>query len=43
MVFNITIMENVKYLDIDYSDEEAMEAYKVATLHEKIMTFTKGY
>jgi len=36
-------MENVKYPDIECSDEEVIEACKAAALHDKIMSFTNGY
>lgn len=36
-------MENVKYPDLECSDDEAIEACKAAALHDKIMTFTNGY
>ncbi|KEF52282.1 uncharacterized protein A1O9_11522 [Exophiala aquamarina CBS 119918] len=42
-LFNMTVMENVKYPDLECSDEEAIEACKAAALHDKIMTFTNGY
>ncbi|KIV79690.1 hypothetical protein PV11_07237 [Exophiala sideris] len=43
VVFNASIMENVKYPDVDCTDEEVTEACKAAALHDKIMTFTNGY
>jgi ABC-type transport system involved in Fe-S cluster assembly fused permease/ATPase subunit len=42
-LFNMTIMENVKYPNMDCSDEEAIAACKAAALHDKIMTFTDAY
>ena len=36
-------MENIKYPNMDYFDEEVKKAYKVAAFHEKIMMFTQGY
>ncbi|KAJ9610857.1 hypothetical protein H2200_005634 [Cladophialophora chaetospira] len=43
VVFNMSILENIRYPDIDCTDEEAIEACKAAALHDKIMSFTKGY
>ncbi|KAI1617095.1 hypothetical protein EDD36DRAFT_415972 [Exophiala viscosa] len=43
VVFNASILENVKYPDVDCTDEEVTEACKAAALHDKIMTFTFGY
>ncbi|ETI25357.1 hypothetical protein G647_02129 [Cladophialophora carrionii CBS 160.54] len=43
VVFNMSILENVRYPDIDCTDEEAIEACKAAALHDKIMSFTRGY
>ena len=40
VVFNMTIMENVKYPNMDCSDEEVEKACKAAAFHEKIMMFT---
>lgn len=42
-LFNESIMENVRYARLDATDEEVMEACKAASMHEKILTFTKGY
>ena len=43
VVFNMSIMENVRYPDIDCTDDEVMEACKAVELHDKILSFTKGY
>ncbi|KIW23874.1 uncharacterized protein PV07_12040 [Cladophialophora immunda] len=43
VVFNMSVLENVRYPDIDCTDEEAIEACKAAELHDKIMSFTHGY
>ncbi|KIW46768.1 uncharacterized protein PV06_02406 [Exophiala oligosperma] len=43
VVFNMTIMENMRYPDLECTDEEIIEACKAAALHEKITTFTNGY
>lgn len=42
-LFNESIMENVRYARLDATDEEVMEACKAASIHEKILTFSKGY
>ncbi|KIX99829.1 uncharacterized protein Z520_04465 [Fonsecaea multimorphosa CBS 102226] len=43
VVFNMSVLENVRYPDIDCTDEEVIEACKAAALHDKIMSFTHGY
>ncbi|KIW18471.1 hypothetical protein PV08_02759 [Exophiala spinifera] len=43
VVFNMTIMENMRYPDLECTDEDIIEACKAAALHEKITTFTNGY
>ncbi|KAL6246655.1 hypothetical protein RBB50_005962 [Rhinocladiella similis] len=43
VVFNMTIMENLRYPDLECTDEEIIEACKAAALHEKISAFTNGY
>ncbi|EXJ67777.1 uncharacterized protein A1O5_09123 [Cladophialophora psammophila CBS 110553] len=43
VVFNKSVLENVRYPDIDCTVEEAIEACKAAALHDKIMSFTHGY
>lgn len=42
-LFNISILENVRYARLNASDEEVMEACKAAAIHEKILTFPDGY
>ncbi|KAL8871115.1 MAG: hypothetical protein Q9174_002989 [Haloplaca sp. 1 TL-2023] len=42
-MFNVSVMENVRYSRLDATDEEVMEACKAAAVHDKIMTFTNGY
>ena len=42
-LFNISIMENVRYARLDATNEEVMEACKAASIHEKILRFPKGY
>ena len=42
-LFNISIMENLKYARLDATDEEVYEACKAAAIHEKILTFPDKY
>lgn len=42
-LFNESIMENVRYARLDATDEEVIEACKATSIHEKILTFSKGY
>ncbi len=42
-LFNESIMSNVRYAKLQATDEEVYEACKAAAVHDKIMTFTKGY
>ena len=42
-MFNDTVMENVRYSRLDATNEEVIQACKVAAVHDKILTFTKGY
>ncbi len=42
-LFNESIMDNVRYARLDATDEEVMEACRAASIHDKILTFTKGY
>ena len=43
VLFNGSVMENVRYARLDATDEEVMEACKAASIHDKILTFTNGY
>ena len=43
VLFNDTIMSNVRYSKFDATDDEVMEACKAAAVHNKIMSFTNGY
>ncbi|KAL6891678.1 hypothetical protein HDV57DRAFT_507840 [Trichoderma longibrachiatum] len=43
ILFDDTIMNNVRYGRITASDEEVFEACKAASIHDKILGFTKGY
>lgn len=42
-MFHTTILDNVRYADPSLSEEEVQEACKAVSIHDKIMTFTKGY
>ena len=42
-LFNQTILENLRYARLDASEEEIQEACRAVSLHDKIMSFTKGY
>ncbi|KAE9376692.1 hypothetical protein N431DRAFT_330918 [Stipitochalara longipes BDJ] len=43
MLFNDSIMNNIRYARITASDKEVYEACKAAAVHEKIMSFPDGY
>ena len=42
-LFNMSVVENLRYPDLDTSEEKVQEVCKAVALHDKIMTFTKGY
>lgn len=42
-LFNISILENVRYGRLDATDEEIHAACKAAAVHDKILTFPDGY
>lgn len=42
-LFNMSIMENVRYARLDATDTEVYEACQAAAIHDKIMTFPDGY
>lgn len=42
MLFNDSIMNNVRYARISASDKEVYEACKAAAIHDKIMSFPDG-
>lgn len=42
-LFNISIMENVRYARLDASDDEVQDACRAAAIHDKIMSFPDGY
>lgn len=42
VLFNDTIMNNIRYAKITASDEEVHDACKAAWIHDKIMSFSEG-
>lgn len=42
-LFNMSILENVRYGRLDATDEEVRRACQAASIHEKILTFPHGY
>lgn len=43
VLFNETLMYNLKYANPDATDEDVFEACKAASIHEKILTFPDRY
>ena len=43
LLFNTSIIENLRYAKLSASDEEIYEACRAAAIHDKILTFTDGY
>ncbi|KAG1150911.1 hypothetical protein G6F37_004418 [Rhizopus arrhizus] len=43
VLFNDTIMYNIRYGDVNASDEDVQNAAKAAQIHDKILTFPDGY
>ncbi|KAI0199287.1 hypothetical protein F4808DRAFT_451568 [Astrocystis sublimbata] len=43
ILFDDTVMNNVRYARLDASDEEVYAACKAAAIHDQIMGFTEGY
>ncbi|THC92610.1 hypothetical protein EYZ11_007912 [Aspergillus tanneri] len=43
VLFNETLMYNLKYANQDASDEDVYEACRAASIHDKIMSFPDGY
>lgn len=43
MLFNDSIMNNIRYARLSATDKEVYEACKAAAVHEKIMSFPDGY
>ena len=42
LLFNDSIMNNIRYAKLSASDQDIFEACKAAAIHEKIMTFPDG-
>lgn len=42
-LFNISIMENIKYARLDATDEDVKDACRAAAIHDKIESFPDGY
>jgi ABC-type multidrug transport system fused ATPase/permease subunit len=42
-LFNVSIMENVRYARLDATDDEVHDACKAAAIHDKIVSFPDGY
>ncbi|KAL2136532.1 hypothetical protein VTI74DRAFT_3077 [Chaetomium olivicolor] len=43
LLFNASIMENLRYARLSASDEEVYEACRAAAIHDKILSFADGY
>ncbi|KAH6651141.1 hypothetical protein F5144DRAFT_638766 [Chaetomium tenue] len=43
ILFDDTIMNNVRYAKLTATDEEVYEACKAASIHDQILTFSDGY
>lgn len=43
ILFDDTVMNNIKYARLDATEEEVYGACKAAAIHEHIMGFTEGY
>ena len=43
VLFNETIMDNVRYGRLDATDEEVYAACRAASIHDRILSFPKGY
>ncbi|KAB8339082.1 hypothetical protein FH972_022018 [Carpinus fangiana] len=43
MLFNTSILDNVRYARLQATDEEVFEACKAACMHDKILSFPDGY
>ncbi|MCJ1470506.1 hypothetical protein MMC07_009152 [Pseudocyphellaria aurata] len=43
VLFNDTVMNNVRYSRLGATDEQVVEACKAAAIHDKILSFTDGY
>lgn len=42
ILFDDTIMNNVRYAKLTATDDEVFEACKAASIHEQILTFSDG-
>ena len=42
VLFDDTVMNNVRYAKLDATDEEVYEACKAASIHEQILGFSDG-
>ncbi|KAM4057779.1 ABC transporter [Hirsutella rhossiliensis] len=43
LLFNASIMENLRYAKLSASDDEVIEACRAAAIHDKITSFPDGY
>jgi ABC-type transport system involved in Fe-S cluster assembly fused permease/ATPase subunit len=43
VLFNESLMYNLKYANQDATDQEVFDACRAASIHDKIMSFTDGY
>ncbi|RDA90486.1 hypothetical protein CP533_3021 [Ophiocordyceps camponoti-saundersi (nom. inval.)] len=43
LLFNASIMENLRYAKLSASDEEVFDACRAAAIHDKILAFPDGY
>jgi ABC-type transport system involved in Fe-S cluster assembly fused permease/ATPase subunit len=43
MLFNDSIMNNIRYARLSATDQEVHEACKAAAVHDKILSFPDGY
>jgi ABC-type transport system involved in Fe-S cluster assembly fused permease/ATPase subunit len=43
VLFNMTILENVRYGRLDATDQEVFEACRNASIHDKILSLPRGY
>lgn len=42
-VFNMSVLDNVRYPDLTATEDDVIEACRAVSLHEKVMSFAKGY
>lgn len=43
VLFNDSVMDNVRYARLDATDEEVHNACKAAAIHDQILEFSEGY